>query len=53
MKRKFDWAATTESAELTLSGDYSDEEFDEIQKLYIDNMKRVTAEDAATRFVTE
>ena len=38
---------------MTFSGDYSDEEFDEIQQLYINNMKRVTAEDAAKRFVTE
>ena len=28
MKREFDWAASTKSAELILSGEYTDEEFD-------------------------
>ena len=53
MKRKFDWAASTDEAELTLSGEYSDNECDDIQQLYLDNLKRVTDKKAATRFITE
>ena len=52
MKKRFNWSASTVEAEMVLEGQYSDPELDEIQKLFLDNLIRVTEVDESFRFVT-
>jgi hypothetical protein len=42
MKRKFNWSASTNEAELVLKGEYNEEEISDITRLFLDNMTRVT-----------
>ena len=39
IKAKFNWSASTEEAELVLSGDYSDDELKNVQQLFSNKMK--------------
>ena len=52
MKHKFNWNASTEEAELVLEGEFTDSELSEIERLFLDNMTRVTDADDNTKFVT-
>ena len=52
MKHKFNWNASTEEAELVLEGNFTDNEMSEIERLFLDNMTRVTDTDDKTKFVT-
>ena len=52
MKKRFNWSASTVEAEMVLKGQYLDPELDEIQKLFLDNLIRVTEVDESFRFVT-
>ena len=52
MKKRFNWSASTVEAEIVLKGQYSEPELDEIQKLFLDNLIRVTEVDESFRFVT-
>ena len=45
LKAKFNWSASTEEAELVLSGDYSDDELTNVQQLFLNKMKQVTKPD--------
>ena len=49
---KFNWSATTGVAEKVLHGDYSDEELVGIQRLFVDNCRRVTELDSLSPKVT-
>jgi hypothetical protein len=51
MKHKFNWNASTEEAELVLEGESTDNEISEIERLFLDNMTRVTETDDTTKFV--
>jgi len=53
MKHKFNWNASTEEAELVLEGDYTDNDISDISQLMLDNMKRITAVDDQTPYVTQ
>ena len=48
MSRKFNWSATTETAGLVLKGTYEDEELTDIQRMFLDNMKRVASEEISS-----
>ena len=48
MSRKFNWSATTEAAELVLEGNYEDAELTDIQRMFLDNMKRVASEEISS-----
>ena len=52
MKKIFNWSASTVEAEMVLKGQYTDPELDEIQKLFLDNLIRVTEVDELFKFVT-
>ena len=41
MSRKFKRSTSTEAAELVLKGTYEDEELTDIQRMFVDSMKRV------------
>ena len=53
MKKRFNWSALTVKAEMVLEGEYSEPELDEIQKLFLDNLIRVTETDKLFKFVTK
>ena len=52
MKKRFNWSVSTVKAEMVLKGEYSDPELDEIQKLILNNLTRVTEVDESFKFVT-
>ena len=52
LKTKFNWSATTGVAEKVLHGDYTDEEIVGIQRLFVDNCRRVTELDSLAPKVT-
>ena len=52
MKKKFNWSATTNEAELVLDGEYTDEELTDIQRMLLDNMKRVTSIISSPSYIT-
>ena len=52
MKRKFNWSASTQEAELVLKGEYNDDELSEIQRLLLNNMKKVTDEEKSSSLIT-
>ena len=52
MKKRFNWSASTVEAEMVLEGQYFEPELDEIQKLFLDNLTRVTETDKLFKFVT-
>jgi len=52
LKKKFNWSATTAVAEKVLQGDYSDEDLEEIQRLFVDNCRRVTELDSLSPKIT-
>ena len=53
MKKRFNWSASTVKAEMVLEGEYSKPELDEIQKLFLNNLIRVTEIDKLFKFVTK
>jgi len=52
MKRKFNWSASTQEAELVLQGEYTDDKLSEIQRLLLNNMKKVTDNEKSSSFIT-
>jgi hypothetical protein len=52
LKTKFNWSASTGVAEKVLHGDYSDEDLEEIQRLFVDNCQRVTELDSLSPKIT-
>lgn len=39
MKKKFDWSASTQEAELVLNGEYTHEELTNVQQMFLNNMQ--------------
>ena len=52
MKKKFNWSATTDEAELVLNGEYSDDELSQVQRMLLDHMKRVTSNQTSPTYLT-
>ena len=52
MKKKFDWQATTAEAAAVLNGTYIDADMNEVEQLFIHNIRRVTGIDATTNKLT-
>ena len=52
MKKKFDWSASTREAELVLKGEYTDEELTNVQRMFLNNMQRVSQNGISTNFIT-
>ena len=52
MKEKFDWAGSTDEADMTLNGTYVDADMSSAQQLFTKNLVRVTDPDASTQTLT-
>ena len=52
MKEKFDWAGTTEEADMTMDGTYVDADMSSAQQLFTKNLVRVTDPDVTTQTLT-
>ena len=53
MKHEFNWSASTNSAELVLHGEYTNQELDEVMNLLLDNMSRPTELDSLKATITK
>ena len=42
MKTRFNWSASTRKSELVLAGEYEEADLDQLSRLFLDNMSRVT-----------
>ena len=52
MKKKFDWSASTQEAELILNGEYSDEELTNVQQMFLNNMQQISQNEISTNSIT-
>ena len=52
LKHRFNWSASTREAELVLEGEYSSTDIDDISRLLLDNLTRVTDLDSVPAKVT-
>ena len=52
MKQKFNWSATTNEAELVLNCEYTDKALSHVQRMLLDNMKRVTSNESSPTYLT-
>ena len=46
MKTRFNWAASTRESELVLAGECKEEDLDQLSRLFLDNLCRVTELDS-------
>ena len=52
MKKKFDWSAFTQEAELVLNGEYTDEELTNVQQMFLNNLQRISQNKVSTNYIT-
>ena len=52
MKKKFDLSASTQESELVLNGEYTDEELTNVQRMFLNNMQRISQKKISTNFIT-